>query len=109
MLVEIPTDVISVDQILSAVSEHTGVSVDRIIGKRRDKATAEARRIAMYMLREDAHLTSTRIGQVIGGKDHSTVLYAQKRFEQLMETDNSKRHHLAAIRNILTRSPQVSA
>ena len=109
LLVEIPTDVLSVDQILSAVSEHTGVSVDRIIGKRRDKATAEARRIAMYMLREDAHLTSTRIGQAIGGKDHSTVLYAQKRFEQLMETDNSKRHHLAAIRNILTRSPQVSA
>ncbi len=108
LLAEIPTDVISVDQLLSAVSEHTGVSVDRIIGKRRDKATAEARRIAMYMLREDAHLTSTRIGQAIGGKDHSTVLYAQKRFEQLMETDNSKRHHLAAIRNILTRSPQVS-
>jgi chromosomal replication initiator protein len=109
LLAETPADVISIDQVLSAVSEHTGVSVDRIIGKRRDKATAEARRIAMYMLREDAHLTSTRIGQVIGGKDHSTVLYAQKRFEQLMETDNSKRHHLAAIRNILTRSPQVSA
>jgi chromosomal replication initiator protein len=61
----------------------------------------------MYMLREDAHLTSTRIGQAIGGKDHSTVLYAQKRFEQLMEIDSSKRDHLAAIRNILTRSRRV--
>ena len=107
LLAEKPADVISIDQVLSAVSEHTGVSVDRIIGKRRDQATAEARRIAMYMLREDAHLTSTRIGQAIGGKDHSTVLYAQKRFEQLMEIDSSKRDHLAAIRNILTRSRRV--
>ena len=107
LLAETPSDVISIDQVLSAVSEHTGVSVDRIIGKRRDQATAEARRIAMYMLREDAHLTSTRIGQAIGGKDHSTVLYAQKRFEQLMEIDSSKRDHLAAIRNILTRSRRL--
>ena len=107
LLAETPADVISIDQVLSAVSEHTGISVDRIIGKRRDQATAEARRIAMDMLREDAHLTSTRIGQAIGGKDHSTVLYAHKRFEQLMEIDNSKRDHLAAIRNILTRSRRV--
>ena len=107
LLAETPADVISIDQVLSAVSEHTGISIDRIIGKRRDQATAEARRIAMYMLREDAHLTSTRIGQAIGGKDHSTVLYAHKRFEQLMEIDNSKRDHLAAIRNILTRSSRV--
>ncbi len=107
LLAETPADVISIDQVLSAVSEHTGVSVDRIIGKRRDRATAEARRIAMYMLREDAHLTSTRVGQAIGGKDHSTVLYAQKRFEQLMEIDSSKRDHLAAIRNILTQSHRV--
>jgi chromosomal replication initiator protein len=107
LLAETPADVISIDQVLSAVSEHTGISIDQIIGKRRDQATAEARRIAMYMLREDAHLTSTRIGQAIGGKDHSTVLYAHKRFEQLMEIDNSKRDHLAAIRNILTRSRRV--
>ena len=107
LLAETPADVISIDQVLSAVSEHTGVSVDRIIGKRRDQATAEARRIAMYMLREDAHLTSTRIGQAIGGKDHSTVLYAQKRFEQLMEIDSSKRDHLAAIRTILNRSRRM--
>ena len=66
LLAEKPVDVISIDQVLSAVSEHTGISIDRIIGKRRDQATAEARRIAMYMLREDAHLTSTRIGQAIG-------------------------------------------
>ena len=111
LLAETQNDVASVEVILSSISEFTGVAVDQIAGKRRDKATAGARRMAMYMLREDAHLTSGRVGQVLGGKDHSTVLYAQKRFETLMETDGSVRHHLAAVRDIIIRSrrPNVSS
>ena len=104
LLAETPNSVASVEGILSSISEFTGVAVDRIVGKRRDKATAGARRMAMYMLREDARLTSGRVGQALGGKDHSTVLYAQKRFEQLMETDDSIRHQLAAVRDIMIRS-----
>jgi chromosomal replication initiator protein len=107
LLAETPQDVTSVDEILSAISQFTGVPTDRIVGKRRDKATAGARRMAMYMLREDAHLTSARVGKSLGGKDHSTVLYAQKRFEQLMETDSSMRQHLAAVRDIIVRARRV--
>ncbi len=108
LLAETPKDVVSVDEILNSIADFSGVPVDRIIGKRRDKATAEARRMAMYLLREDAHLTSARVGQALGGKDHSTVLYAQKRFEQLMETDSSVRQHLAAVRDIIVRSRRVN-
>jgi len=108
LLVETPSDIASADEILAAISNFTGVAVDRIAGKRRDNATAGARRMAMYMLREEAHLTSARVGEVLGGKDHSTVLYAQKRFEQLMETDSTARHHLAAVRDIIIRSRRVS-
>jgi len=108
LLAETPRDVATVDEILSAISEFTGVAADRIIGKRRDQETAGARRMAMYMLREDAHLTSSRVGQSLGGKDHSTVLYAQKRFEQLMETDGSVRRHLAAVRDIMVRARRIS-
>jgi len=108
LLVETPSDIVSADEILAAISDFTGVAVDRIAGKRRDKATAGARRMAMYMLREEAHLTSARVGEMLGGKDHSTVLYAQKRFLQLMETDSMVRHHLAAVRDIIVRSRRVS-
>ncbi|MEE8045559.1 MAG: chromosomal replication initiator protein DnaA [Dehalococcoidia bacterium] len=107
LLAETPKDVATVEEILASISEFTGVAVDRIAGKRRDKATAGARRMAMYMLREDAHLTSGRVGKALGGKDHSTVLYAQKRFEQLMETDGSMRQHLAAVRDIIVRSRRI--
>ncbi len=109
LLAQKPKDVTSIDQLLLAISEFTGVSVDRIIGKKRDKATAEARRMAMYMLREEVHLTSARVGQELGGRDHSTVLYAQKRFEQLLETDGMVRKHLAAVRDIIARANRVSA
>ena len=108
LLAQTPNDVTTVDEVLSAISESTGVSVDRIVGKKRDKVTAEARRMAMYMLREDAHLTSTRVGQALGGKDHSTVLYAQKRFGELLETDSSVRQHLASVRDIVIRARRVS-
>lgn len=108
LLAETPADVTSIDEVLSSISEFSGVSIERIVGKRRDKSTAEARRMAMYMLREDAHLTSARVGKALGGKDHSTVLYAQKRFEQLMETDSSVRQHLAAVRDIVIRSRRVN-
>ncbi|MBT3995479.1 MAG: chromosomal replication initiator protein DnaA [Chloroflexi bacterium] len=108
LLAETPKDVASVDEILKSISEFSGVTIDLITGKRRDKATAEARRMAMYMLREDAHLTSARVGQALGGKDHSTVLYAQKRFEQLMETDSSVRQHLAAVRDIVIRARRIN-
>lgn len=109
LLAQTPKDITSTDEVLSAIAEFTGVGVDRIIGKRRDKATAEARRMAMYMLREEAHLTSTRVGRALGGKDHSTVLYAQKRFEQQLEADSTVRFHLAAVRDIITRARRVAA
>jgi len=108
LLSETPKDIASVDEIMSAISEFTGIDVDRIAGKRRDKVTAGARRLAMYMLREEAHLTSARVGKVLGGKDHSTVLYGQKRFEQLLETDSVVRQHLAAVRDIMIRSRRAS-
>ncbi|MEK9675532.1 MAG: helix-turn-helix domain-containing protein, partial [Chloroflexota bacterium] len=99
---------VTADQVLQAVAEYTGVDVEAMMGKKRDKSTSEARRMAMYLLREDAHLTSNRVGKALGGKDHSTVLYAQKRFEQLLETDTSLRGQLSSVRDIIQRSKRKS-
>jgi chromosomal replication initiator protein len=101
-------DEVTADQVLQAVADYTGVDVEAMMGKKRDKSTSEARRMAMYLLREDAHLTSNRVGKALGGKDHSTVLYAQKRFEQLLETDTSLRGQLSSVRDIMQRSKRTS-
>jgi chromosomal replication initiator protein len=87
--------------VITAVAEQTGVSEDMLRGVRRDKKTALARRVAMYLLREESRLPSTRVGELLGGKDHSTVLYAQKRFEEQLETDPALRQELVAIRHAI--------
>ncbi len=84
-------------ELLDAVANHTGISVDSLKGPRRDKLTAQARHFAMYLLREESHLPSTRIGELLGGKDHSSVLYAQRKVSQQLATDPSLRQELDAI------------
>ena len=102
LLAQTPKDVASVDEVLSAISQFTGITIDRIIGKKRDRATAEARRMAMYMLREEAHLTSTRVGQALGGKDHSTVINACKRISAISLEDPETATAVSALRSRLS-------
>ena len=64
--------------VIQEVSERTGVDIETILGRRRDKRTTHARHMAMYLLREESHLPSTRVGEIMGGKDHSSVLYGQR-------------------------------
>jgi chromosomal replication initiator protein len=87
--------------VMSVVAEFTGVDEDSLRGHRRDKKTAQARRIAMYLLREESRLPSTRVGDLLGGKDHSTVLYAQKKFEEQLEADHEMRQGLVSIRQAI--------
>ncbi len=68
--------------VISVVASHTGVPETSIIGNRRDRRTSAARRLAAYLLREESKLTASGAGQALGGKDHSSILYAQKKFEQ---------------------------
>ena len=88
--------------VIRAVAEHTGVEVETIKGRRRDKRTSQARHMAMYLLRETSHLTSTRVGEIMGGKDHSSVLYAQRRFAEQLNDDPSLRHLVALLRTSLS-------
>jgi len=98
---------LSAQAILRAVADYFGTDEETLRGRRRDKRTAHIRRVAMYLLREDGRLTSPQVGQLLGGKDHSTVLYAQKKLEQQLERDPSLRRELAAIRQ--SPSARVSA
>ncbi|MDP6425770.1 MAG: chromosomal replication initiator protein DnaA [Dehalococcoidia bacterium] len=89
------------EEILKAVEKITGVAIETIKGNRRDKTSSTARRIAMYLLREDAHLTSTSIGQLLGNKDHSTVIYGQKAIEKTLIKDYVLREQISSIRSLV--------
>lgn len=71
-------------EIMNAVAAYFGITVDDLTGKSRQQAIANARQIAMYLCREMTQLSLPKVGQVFGGKDHTTVMYARDKVEKLM-------------------------
>ena len=65
-------------QILKAVADSFQISLEDLKGRRRDKETALARRVAMYLLRQETNSSVARIGQELGGRDPSAVTNACK-------------------------------
>ncbi len=89
---------ISGDDVLRAVADYFALTEDAITGRRRDKRTAMARHVTMYLLREEAHMTASAIGRLLGGKDHSTVLHACNRISTQMDVEPHLRQDLFNIR-----------
>jgi chromosomal replication initiator protein len=65
--------------IIAAVAAHYGLSTGALVGGRRDKATATARQVAMYLAHDVLRSTPDEIGQTLGGRDRTTVLYSIKK------------------------------
>lgn len=94
--------------VLDAVAAHFAVEPSALSGRRRDARTTLARHVAMYLLREDAHLALTLIGRALGGRDHSTVLHGRNRIAKLVHDGDEIRHDLTSLRRQLA-SPQIHA
>jgi chromosomal replication initiator protein len=84
--------------LLDAVAGHFGLAPERLCGKSRDKDLVHARHIAMYLLREEAHLPLTEIGRVLGNRDHSTVVHGLNRVQQSYYSDPELRREIEGIR-----------
>jgi chromosomal replication initiator protein len=78
---------VTIDAILSAVAESTGVSVNEIIGDKRSRPVVESRHIAMYLARELTDASLPKIGERFGNRDHTTVLHAVEKITKLMRED----------------------
>lgn len=80
---------ITIDLILSSVADFTGVSVTEITGDKRTRAVVDARHLAMYLARELTDASLPKIGERIGGRDHTTVIHAVDKITKLMPQDRS--------------------
>ncbi|MCE7885406.1 MAG: chromosomal replication initiator DnaA, partial [Actinobacteria bacterium ATB1] len=60
------------------------VTMEDLIGPSRRRPLVVARQVAMYLHRELTDLSLPRIGEIFGGRDHTTVLHAQRKIEELM-------------------------
>jgi chromosomal replication initiator protein len=90
-------------QIAQAVADYYHISLEAMCGKQRDKYIVKPRQIAMYLIRQETSTSLFEIGQLFGGRDHSTVLHACEKIDRTLQTDANLRREVIAIREQLMR------
>ena len=80
---------LTIDDILEKVCQHYGVPQQQIFSKSRKREFVQVRQIAMYLAQKHTKMPASRIGQLIGGRDHSTVIHSCNTVEQRLKVDNS--------------------
>ena len=89
--------------ILQAVCDHFDLSADHLRAKKRDKTTALARHVAMYLLRQDAGYSFAEIGKELGNRNHATVLHGYQKIAGQAESSQAVMDHLRQIRERIVR------
>ncbi len=91
--------------VIELVAGHFNLTVGELLGRGRTKEVAFARQIAMYLLREENGLSLPAIGDQLGGRDHSTVRYGVEKIIADLETDETTRRHVIALREKVYAPP----
>lgn len=87
--------------IIGCVSKYFGLSLDDLTGKSRDKSVVVPRQIGMYLVREETSASLEQIGQMLGGRDHTTVMHGWDKISAAVQEDHQLRNDVLAIRSML--------
>ena len=91
--------------IMAATAEYFGLTLEDLCGSSRSRVLVTARQIAMYLCRELTDLSLPKIGQMFGGRDHTTVIHADRKIRGLMAERRATYNQVAELTNrIKTRS-----
>jgi chromosomal replication initiator protein len=90
---------VTVDQIMASTADYFGVSLEDLRGHSRSRVLVNARQVAMYLCRELTELSLPRIGQAFGGRDHTTVMHADRKIRQQMAERRSLFNQIAELTN----------
>ena len=82
-------NIIAPIDIINNTADYFRLGIDELTGTSRAQAIATARQIAMYLCREMTNLSLPKIGQLFGGRDHTTVMHACKKIAELMKERRS--------------------
>ena len=94
--------------IMAATAEYFGLTMEDLCGSSRSRVLVTARQIAMYLCRELTDLSLPKIGQMFGGRDHTTVIHADRKIRAQMPERRATYNQVAELTNrIKTRSRQA--
>lgn len=85
-------------KVLSVLCDFFNITISDLTGPRRKKELVLPRHIAMFLLSEELQFTVERIGQVLGGRDHTTVMHGRDRIKNLLNSDREMQRVLLEVR-----------
>ena len=97
--VKVDNHPLTVDDILEKVCHHYQVSQQNIFSKSRKRSLVQVRQVSMYLAQKYTKMPASRIGQLIGNRDHSTVIHSCNAIEQRIKTDKAFSDEISSIEN----------
>ena len=97
--VKIDNKPLTIDDILEKVCNHYNVSQQHVFSKSRKRDYVMVRQVSMYLAQKYTKMPASRIGQLIGGRDHSTVIHSCSTVEQRLKVDKTFSAELTSIEN----------
>ena len=92
---------VTLDELVMTVADFYSIPRDDLLGRGRNKELVHPRQVVMYLAREELQLTLPQIGESLGGRDHTTVIYGVEKITQAIDSDDAVRREVLAIRERL--------
>ena len=92
---------ITFESITQAVAEHYRIKLDELFNKKRTQNIAYPRQVAMYLCRELADMSYPRIGELFGGRDHTTVIHAYEKISNKSKEDSKLQKDVNTLKEML--------
>jgi chromosomal replication initiator protein len=94
--------------IMAQTAAYFGLTIEDLQGSSRSRVLVTARQIAMYLCRELTDLSLPKIGQQFGGRDHTTVMHAERKIRQLMAERRSVFNQVTELTNRIKQQARQS-
>lgn len=92
---------LTIESVIKTVADYYHVTVEALLGSGRSRTVAFPRQMVMYLARTETGLSYPQIGEHLGKRDHTTILYGFEKISELMETDDRVRRDALEIKAIL--------
>jgi chromosomal replication initiator protein DnaA len=97
--VKIDDEPLTLDEIIDKVCSHFNVTVNAVNSRSRKQEIVLARQVSMYLAQKHTKMPASRIGKLVGGRDHSTVLHSCSQIEKRLQVDKGFIAELSTIEN----------
>ena len=94
---------ITIEEIQRRVAEHYNIRLSEMSSERRARAVARPRQVAMFLSKQLTSRSLPEIGRKFGGRDHTTVMHAVRKIEELRQSDAAIAEDVELLKRTLER------